>query len=186
MCPRYLYAGAVVVFFSFGLVAADDDSDPVQRIEAKIRHNISKDNWNAGSRVFLNALWQDYKNAHLKGDKRRDGRYSMHGRLPVVQDYDMYVGQYLRSGRPYMEIAKTNGRYFIVVDNKKLPAVPENGGIVFTTGDVVYSELPRLARKPYATLELYRIVLIDGQYFAFGVHERPESWLKIEKSKKKP
>lgn len=184
MSPKYAIALVLALGVSVGSVGArNDQQGALEKLEKKIQKNLRKGKWNDNSVAFLKALWSDYKNAHLNGESNPGVRYSIFGRVPDIKRYETYVGKYRRDGRPYVEIVEIDGRFFVLADNHKTPAVPENGSIVFTTGDVVYSTLPKLAGQPYADLEMYRIARFDGKYQASGLREDPSDWVSLDRAK---
>lgn len=166
--------------------AAEPPTDPESVLDAKIAKNLAGDRWDAASKTFVRAFWQDYKRAHRTPKADSGERKSLHGDMPDVKSYDEYVGSFSppkRPGMKYMQITKEeSGRYFIKTGRHTTPAVPRNGTMVFTTGDVVYSNLPRLAAKPYCTLEVYMIVRVKGKYYMTDLATRPSAGREIVKA----
>lgn len=145
-------------------------------LEEKISRQLKREKWSNASKAFIRALWNDYKAAHVEGQNREVR--SIYGKLPDVYEYHEYVGKYVRKVGPgdkvFLEVAKTSeGRFIVKVENHDIPAVAVNRSIAFTTGDVVYSCLPQLGKKPYAALEMFMVVRLDGKYIFLSPGERP-------------
>jgi hypothetical protein len=161
--------------------AAAAEPDAVEKLDAKIQKNLERDQWHPASKTFVQALWNDFKRNYEENKQSRDGRGGSD-----VKSYGEYLGKYVRADgqqdRPLFEITKTEqGRFVIKIENHETPAVASERNLVFTTGDVVYSDLPRLSDKSYCTLEMYRLTRVKGEYLWSGIHERPTEGSKLKK-----
>ena len=160
--------------------AAAAELDAVEKLDAKIKAKLDRDQWHPASKTFVQALWSDFKRNYEENKQSRDGRGGSD-----VKSYDEYLGKYVRAdgqqNRPMFEVTKTDqGRFLIKMGSHEAPAVASEGNLVFTTGDVVYSDLPRLSDKSYCTLEMYRLTRVKGEYMMLGVHERPGERSKLK------
>ena len=176
---------AIVLGASLARAADPPGDDPLNSLDRKINANLQSDNWAEASVVFVRALWRDYRNAHTKNQPGKRV-YGIDGKLPEITDYDEYVGEYNRTdggkSQKSLSIEKDDqGRFFARLGRHLIPAVATNKCIVFTTGDVVYSRLPRFAAKRYATLEMYVLGKFDGEYRTFGYSENLGRSLVLQK-----
>jgi hypothetical protein len=166
--------------------AAEPKTDPVSVLDAKITKKLAQDQWDEAGRAFVRALWKDYKQAHRNPQAASGERRSLQGDMPDVKSYDEYVGSFSPAKRPglkYMEVVKDEaGRYFVKLGPHTIPAAPRGGTMVFTTGDVGYSNLPRLAEKYYCTLEIYMLVRVEGKYYFTDLATRPSASRELVKA----
>jgi len=145
---------------------------------AKIQKSLESDRWHRGSAEFVAALWKDFATAHIEKKQLLAGRSTSARAIPDIKTYDDYLGTYSR--RSLKVTRGKDGRLFVHFGPIAMPAVAAGRMILFTTGDLVYSTMPQIGDKPYATLELYCLARINGQYHVFFPHEGPTEKNKIE------
>jgi hypothetical protein len=155
---------------SFASAGEQAAPDPFQELDATIAKSLERDKFSQASRDFLKVLWQEYKEAFQKNERRMDwhGGGEKAG-APDIKTYAEYVGRYARADRepaaPFIEVTTdAGGRFRVKLEGHTIPAVAWNRGILFTTGNIVYSDLPDLGSKPHATMEMVVITLYEGQF----------------------
>lgn len=168
-----------------GVASAAEDRDALSELDGKITKGLSLDKWDEASKVFVDALWSDYKIAHRSVNHDGPVR-GIFGKMPDVRNPDEYQGVYTGGkdgNRPFLSISKTDdGRFFVDLEGHRIPAVYRNGSIIFTTGDIVYSELPTFGAKAYCTLEMYMVLRTDGKFYFASPGTRPEEWMELLRS----
>lgn len=167
------------------LAAEVDNTDMFRRLNKKIIRQLKRDRWNYASMTFVRVLWDDYKTAHESTQPELSAT-RIHGKVPDIQDYAQYVGLFKRdqekTAKPFLKIKKSeNGRFFVELARNTYPAVAVNKSIMFTTGKVTRSSLPRFAVWPYCTLQIFTIARVDGKYFFFSLETPPSKWLELFK-----
>jgi len=171
-------------------------------LDAKIERAMSAGRWSEASLHLLQDFYQSYKAAHERA--RWGSSRSGQGKLGIssAQSPQDYVGRYGRSrpnqaaahsqqaARPLLTISQDDqGRFFVQLEKHRIPAVPWNGAILFTSGDVVYSTLPQLGDgKPHATLELLEAFETrDGWVMVDPAHpDRPMPLVKLDTPATRP
>lgn len=155
-------------------------------LDAEISKSLATDKWNYASKTFVRILWEDYRKTHLNPSKETSSR-SVFGKMPDVERYNDYLGAFGRGAdatRAFLEITEDgNGRFHVKLEGHTIPAVQRNKTVVFTTGDVVYSSMPRLSDKPYCTLEMYMVIRTGGKFFFGSPSTPPDKWLPLSKQK---
>jgi hypothetical protein len=166
-----------------GKAPGEEEKEGLDRLESEITQSLAGDRWHPASKAFVRALWEDYRKAHLNPKSGHSTR-SLHGEMPDVESYDEYVGAFARRAsarRPFVEVTRSEGRFFVKLEGHTIPAVPRNKCIFFTTGDVVYSRLPAFGEKPYCTLEMF-LIMRSEDTFLFGSPGRPPAkWLELHR-----
>jgi hypothetical protein len=178
MLRSTLFTAALLTLFD-SVIAAEPDA--LEELDAKIQKNLDREQWHPASKAFVQSLWSDFKRTYEENKQSPDGRVR-----GDVKSYDEYLGKYGRGEaqqvRPMFEVIKTDqGRLVIKMGSHEAPAVASERTLVFTTGDVVYADFPRLSDKSYCTLEMYRLTRVNGEYMMLGVHDRPSERNKIMK-----
>src|SRR5262245_2276992 len=100
--PMILLAPLLVVALLTRAGRADADDDPVAALDKKITKNLARDTWNDASKVFVRALWDDFKTLYatpIADVPARPGAKAP--RRAAAHDY---VGQYGRRGSDRMLI----------------------------------------------------------------------------------
>jgi len=165
---------------------AAEKQDPLAELDAKITKSLAGDKWNHASKVFVREMWKDYRKAYTLSATEESVR-SIAGELPDVEQYEDYLGAFGReadSNHPFLEITEDKaGRFHVKLEGHTIPAVLKNKTVVFTTGDVVYSRKPRLAEKPYCTLELFMVIQTEGKFFIASPSASPDQWTPLSKIK---
>lgn len=163
--------------------ATADKADPLAELDAKIRKNLAGDKWNEASKIFVAALWQDYRAAHTKPPEQ--ATRVVFGKKPDVQGYDDYLGAYGREpapAQPFLEVVKDEaGGFQVKLEGHTIPAVLIGNTVVFTTGDIVHSGLPSFSEKPYCTLEMFLIIRTEGKFFFGSPSSPPDKWMPLTK-----
>jgi hypothetical protein len=185
---KRIYAGVVLgcLILTTNLLAAEvDNTDTFSKLNKKIIRQLKRDRWDYASRTFVRLLWDDYKRAHENTQPELSAT-SIHGKLPDIQEYAQYVGLFKRdqkkTTKAFCKIKKSEkGRFFVELTRNSYPAVAINKSIIFTTGKIMQSSLPRLTAKPYCTLRIFTIARIDGKYFFFSLESPPSKWLELFK-----
>jgi hypothetical protein len=160
----------------------------LDELDAKINRQLAQEKWSDASRQLVKTLWQEYRDAFTKNEPNLD----YHGRgdaVPDVKACDEYVGEYLAAERPsggtFLEVATDEkGRLLVKLEGHTIPAVAWNKGVLFTTGDVVYSSTPNLGSSPHATLEYLTIVRIKGEFSFCAPGFGPDQARKLVKKEK--
>jgi hypothetical protein len=148
-------------------------------LDIKIRGVMTRGEWSDASLQLIREFYDSYKPAHRRvdwGGKRTNlGKMGMSAAQTVAE----YVGLYGRAAgaqgaiHPWLSVVRSpEGTFFVELERHRIPAVPWNGTILFTTGDVVFSDLPQLGEgKPHATLEMFAIFKTkDGWAFVSPAH----------------
>jgi hypothetical protein len=149
--------------------AQENVPDELKELESKITNQLKTEDWDQESIRFIGALWDDYKQTWV-ANKQPMSTSASAATMPDVEAYDDYLGKYRRPGAPadvsFLEVEKlASGRYVVKLEDHVIPAIAVNKSLYFTTGDVVHdSQLPSLAEKDYAGLELILIRRINGQF----------------------
>lgn len=164
---------------------AAENSDPVEQLDVKITKSLQSSKWNTASTEYIQAIWSDFKLAHIANEQDLSRASGIAGKLPDVESYDQYIGKYRHPGfverRGIIEVKKSDsGRFVVKLEGHVMPAVAANRCVYFTTGDVVYSRLPELGSKPYAELEFFMIVRLDGDYVLMSPGHNLDDRNKIE------
>lgn len=168
---------------TLGIAALADgqQDDSTATLDAKITQKLAHEQWDDASKAFVRVLWEDYRRAHL--DPSNDGsRRSVAGKMPDVTNYDDYVGSYMRDGRLCLQIMKDEKGRFFMGPQMMFPAVCTNGLILWTTGDVVYSPIPQIAKKPYCELEMGMLLRVAGEFYLADIGALPKQWVKLTKA----
>lgn len=157
----------------------------LSQLDDKVTKNLSGELWDQTSKTFVRTVWEDYKKAYMTSDEG-GSRESLFGKMPDIQSYDQYVGHFSgqkKNGKPlFLGIIKDEqGRFSVKLEGYTIPALTQNGCILFTTGDVVYSYLPRLGEKPYCTLELFMIIFTEDTFYFTSQGMPPEVWMTLSK-----
>jgi hypothetical protein len=175
----------MVAVLMAGVVSAADDRSALSELDAKIAKGMSSDTWNEASKAFVGALWRDYRNAHLTVGQDKTTR-DVFGKMPDVQNPDDYQGCYTRgknANRPFLSVSRAEGgRLFVDLEGHHIPAVYRNKSIIFTTGDLVYSQIPMFGAKPYCTLEMFMVLRTEGKFYCASPGTRPEKWVELSRS----
>ncbi len=154
-------------------------------LETRINSQLAQEHWDTASVTFVHSLWQDYINAFLNAETD-DAVKSIKGKLPDVTNSGNYTGNYitiLNGKERSLEISRSDaGRFFVELDGHQIPAILKNGCVIFTTGNVVNSEIPTLANKPYCRLELYIVLCTRGRFYLTLLDAPSEEWLEITKT----
>lgn len=121
---------------------------------------------------------EGFSDAHEQGIPEKNSRSSIGKRIPQITSYRDYVGKFRRPtdkpDRVFVEVLQSeDGRFSVVLEGQDFPAVARNGVLLFTTGDVVYSPLPQLGEKPYATLEMFQLVRFDDGFQFLSLGQTP-------------
>ena len=191
---------AVIGIFSIHLVAegkktitttttTTTQAEPpvLNEMNVKIAKGLKSKKWSNESKNLIAKVWSEYKAAFIRNKPKMD--YSGPRSLrPDIKKCDEYLGRYSRKkgdARVWMEVFKdAEGRFIVKLDRHEIPSVAYNRGILVTTGDVVYSPLPRLGPKPHVTLEMFVLSRIKGQYYVTGTRStQPGLKLYLIKSK---
>lgn len=166
-----------------GKQPGQDKKDPLTELESEITQSLSSERWDPAGKAFVRARWEDYRRAHLN-PKSGDSTHSMFGKMPDVESYEDYVGAFARRAaarRPFVEVTRSEGKFFVKLEGHTIPAVPHNKSIFFTTGDIVHSRLPAFGEKPYCTLEMFLIMRSDGTLYFGSPAMPPEKWMELHK-----
>lgn len=157
------FAGCVAA----ALGAEREESPVLKELDAKIAKALAQEKFSQASRDFVKALWEEYKQDYVKNDRPMHWRGSGRGaKAPDMKSYDAYVGKYGRGKRPFLVIAKdAQGRLLVKLEGHTIPALAWNRGILFTTGDVVYSRVPNLGARRHACLEYFIITRVAGRQY---------------------
>jgi hypothetical protein len=170
-----------------GSAYAAEQADVCAELDAKIAKSLESDKWHPASKVFVKALWEDYKAAYRTPEAKARGSGSIFSKNPDVTGYDDYVGSFRpQAGArgPSLTVSKDGqGRFTVGLEGHTIPAVVRNRIVLLTTGDVVYSPIPTLASAPYCTLEMYMLIRTDGRYYFGSPAHPPERWMALEKLK---
>lgn len=167
---------AIILMACVALAA--DEQKPLGELDAKIMRNLASGKWSPASVAYVKEVWADYTNAHVSAVQRSTAR-SVSGKMPDAKEPDIYLGTYegipsdvppdfsRPSPRaPSLTIAKTSdGRLFVEIEGHRIPAVYSNRTILFTTGDVVHSDLPPLDKQPYCKLEMFTVLRTGGKFY---------------------
>jgi hypothetical protein len=148
--------------------AEGPEADALKELDARIAERLERDQFSQASRQLIKTFWQEYREAFLKNERKMDGSWPRDAE-PDIKSYDEYLGFYAseapqRRGLSLEVATDARGRFLVKLEGHELPSVPCNRGILFTSGDFVYSDLPTLGQKPHATLELMLLVRIGGKY----------------------
>jgi len=157
--------GRGILLFDF----AKEKEDSFAELDGKISKSLSRDKWD------------DYKKSHLNPEDDKGG-HSISGKMSSAENYDEYIGKFARGEveSEFIEITKSKeGRYFVGLEGHTIPAVANNKCIFFTTGDVVYSALPRLGNKPYCDLEMGMVILVKDTYYFGSPGSSAKMWMKL-------
>jgi hypothetical protein len=164
---------------------AEQKQEAFSELDTKIASQLAKGQWNTASITFVHVLWQDYINAHLNTDGDTVVN-SIKGKLPDVTNPDVYIGNYraiFNGQEKFLKISKSDaGRFFVELEGHRIPAVLKNGCVIFTTGDIVNSEIPSLADKPYCKLEMYIVLSTGGRFYLTLLDAPANEWLEIVKT----
>ena len=175
---------AIIGIFSIHLAAEDKEAittttatqaePPVlNELNVKIAKGLKSKEWSNESKNLIAKVWSEYKATFIRNKPKMN--YSGPSSLkPDLKKYDEYLGRYLRKkddARVFIEVFKdAEGRFIVKLEGHEIPAVAYNRGILVTTGDIVYSRLPRLGPRPHATLEMFVLSKVKGQYYLRGAH----------------
>jgi len=170
MKTRYiLLATAFALFVSDSHASQRDVQDIFRELEGTINWQLENEDWHEASKAYIRAIWNDFKSAYT--ENRQDLSLKPGpGRHPDAQDYDEFVGKYAapRSAENplSLEITKTpEGRFLVKFQGHEYPAVAVNRTIVFVTGFVSHSPMPKLGKSPYAELNFKIVVRYGGRYY---------------------
>ncbi len=162
-----------------------DQQGVFAELDVKIAGQLAQEQWNTASVTFVRVLWQDYINAHLN-TKESNVVQSIKGKLPDVTNPDVYIGNFrtiLNKQEKFLKISKSDtGRFFIELEGHRVPALFKNGCVIFTTGDIVNSDIPSLADKPYCKLEMYIVLCKGGRFYLTLLDAPANEWLEITKT----
>jgi len=53
--------------------------------------------------------------------------------------------------------------------------------MIFTTGDVVHSKLPKFGEKPYAELEMFQLIRFEVGFHFLGLVDAPNESSKLDR-----
>jgi len=166
--------------------SAGEGQNALAKLDAKVAKGLSSERWDYASKAFVRVVWEDYKKAHLYPTEDKS-THSISGTMPDAQSYDQYIGSFGRepdSEDLFVGVTKSEeGRFFVQLEGHTIPAVCRNRCIVFTTGDVVYSSMPRLGEKPYCTIEIYMLILTGEKYYFASPGSSPDKWMELSKLK---
>ena len=165
--------------------AGPDEHEALGELDAKISGSLQRRKWSESSRQVVRALWGEYKQAFVRNE-----RPSWAESRSDIKGYQEYLGRYARAGKSPEEVfievlASAQDRFMVKVEGHTIPAVAWNGGILFTTGDVVYDGgVPHLGTRPHCTLEYLCIRRVGGQHYATTPGSRIERAVKLIKLKR--
>jgi hypothetical protein len=169
--------------FSSAAVLAAGPADPLLELQDRIAAQLADEKWNEAGKAFVRALVQDYSSAHLSSDANGVAACSL-SRSPDVASLDEYVGSYSLawgSQNRSLRVTKSEvGRFFVDLDGRHIPAVARNRTIVFTTGDVVCSDVATVGAKPYCTLEMFTVLRTGGRFYLAALATHPETWIEMK------
>jgi hypothetical protein len=145
------------------------------------------DKWNAASKSYVQAVWLDFKSCHL--NPSHETRFSsIFGKIADTKDYNAYVGTYSihypiqsKSSKQPLKIYKKGSRFFVEMQGLKLPAIARNRCIFFTSGQVVFSDLPRMGSGAHCRLVINMVMYSEGKYYLSEVSMPSSAWDTIGK-----
>ncbi len=169
--------------FGSATVLAAGPADPLLELRDRINAQLADEKWNEAGKAFVLALVQDYCSAHLSSDASGTAVCGT-SRSPDVASLDEYIGSYSLpwgSRNRSLQVTKSEaGRFVVDLDGRRLPAVARNRSIVFTTGEVVCSDVATVGAKPYCTLEMLTLLRTGGRLYLAALAMHPETWVELK------
>lgn len=154
------------------------DNKSIARIAGKIEKALKSDRWHQGSTDFAATIWKDFAHAHVE-KAAVPAEHRIAGHEIDIKSYDEYLGTY---GKQKLTVVREkNNRFFVQLGQEIMPAVAIRGMILVATGDLATSLMPQLGDKPYATLEIYCLARVKGEYYLFHAHEKPTEFHRIKR-----
>ena len=157
-------------------LSGSSDKGVLDEVDEVVRKQLSDPSWSESSRAFVYHSTRSEFRAAFVANKRSTVYHGVPMLRPDVKTYSEYVGGY-SSEKGSQDALVTvyedgSGRFFVKYGKRRLPAVPYDQGILFTTGKVWLSGLPILGEKRHATLEMFILARIRREYYLTPVGTR--------------